>query len=164
MQAKEVAKIALSSTQFLTQTYLADLSDADLLVRPVPNANTIAWQLSHLIHSEKHLLAEMLPGVKFPDLPPSITSLGSDKTGKAAPTGGYLTKAEYLDWFTKVRAATIAAVEKLSDADLDKPNSGPMAQFAPNLAAMLILIGNHTLMHAGQFTVIRRALNKPVLF
>ena len=32
------------------------------------------------------------------------------------------------------------------------------------LGAMLILIGNHTLMHAGQFTVVRRALNKPVLF
>ena len=37
------------------------------------------------------------------------------------------TKAEYLDWFSKVRSATIAAVEKLSDGDLDKPTSGPMA-------------------------------------
>ena len=31
----------------------------------------------------------------------------------------------------------------------------------PNL---LVLTGNHTLMHAGQFSVVRRLLNKPVLF
>ena len=27
-----------------------------------------------------------------------------------------------------------------------------------------LLMANHTLMHAGQFTVVRRALNKPILF
>ena len=116
------------------------------------------------MNSEKHLLAEVLPGVKYPDLPASITSLGSDKTGKAAPTGGYLTKAEYLDWFGKVRGATLTATKQLADADLDQPSAGPMAKFAPNLGAMLILVANHTLMHAGQFTVVRRALNKPILF
>ena len=164
MLAKDLAKEALTSTQGLMHMYLSDLSDADLLVRPLPNANHIAWQLSHLIGSEKSLMETVLPGVKYPDLPPSITSLASDKTGKAAPTGGYLTKTEYLDWSTKVRSATVAAVENLPDSDLDKPSSGPMAQFAPNLGAMLILIANHTLMHAGQFTVVRRALNKPVMF
>jgi len=29
---------------------------------------------------------------------------------------------------------------------------------------LLILTANHTLMHGGQFTVTRRALNKPVVF
>ena len=37
------------------------------------------------------------------------------------PPGGYLKKAEYLELFNKVRGITIAAVERLSDADLDKP-------------------------------------------
>jgi hypothetical protein len=39
-----------------------------------------------------------------------------------------------------------------------------MAQFAPTLGALFILISNHVLMHTGQFTVVRRKLGKPVLF
>jgi hypothetical protein len=52
----------------------------------------------------------------------------------------------------------------MPDADLDKPTQGNMAQFAPTLGALLLLQSNHTLMHAGQFTVLRRKLGKPVLF
>ena len=62
-----------------------------------------------------------------------------------------------------VVAATLSAVAKLSDADLDKPTTNMMAKYAPKLADLLILIANHTLMHGGQFTVIRRALGKPVV-
>ena len=62
------------------------------------------------------------------------------------------------------RAATLAAVDNLSDADLDRASTGMMAKFAPTLADLLILVSNHTLMHAGQFTVVRRKLGKPVLF
>jgi uncharacterized damage-inducible protein DinB len=69
-----------------------------------------------------------------------------------------------MDAFNKMREASIAAVEKITDADLDRPTTNMMAKFAPTLGALLILVANHTLMHGGQFTVIRRALNKPVVF
>ena len=36
--------------------------------------------------------------------------------------------------------------------------------FTPTLGALIILIANHTMMHAGQFTVVRRKLGKPVIF
>ena len=39
-----------------------------------------------------------------------------------------------------------------------------MAQMAPTLGALLLLNANHVMMHAGQFTVVRRKLGKPVLF
>jgi hypothetical protein len=39
-----------------------------------------------------------------------------------------------------------------------------MAKFAPTVGAMLLLNANHVLMHAGQFSVVRRKLGKPVLF
>ena len=63
-----------------------------------------------------------------------------------------------------MRAATLAEVDKLADADLDRACTGRMAQFAPKLANLLLLVGNHTTMHSGQFSVIRRKLGKPVLF
>ena len=164
MKATDVVKLALSSTQDSLQMYLGDLADADLKVRPVASANNIAWQLAHLIVAEKMLLEGELPGVKYPEIPAAIASLGSERTGKVDPPEGYLPKTQYLDLLGKMRAATIAAVGNLADADLDKPNTGMMAKFAPTLGALLILIANHTLMHGGQFTVTRRALGKPVVF
>lgn len=164
MQAKDIAAIALRSTQETLKMYLGDLSDKDLTVRPVASANNIAWQLSHLTVAEKLLLEGELPGVKYPEVPAAIASLGNERSGKEDPPGGYLTKAQYLDAFEKMRAATLAAVATLSDADFDKPVKNMMAKFAPTLGALLILVANHTLMHGGQFTVTRRHLNKPVVF
>ena len=164
MLAKDVAKLALTTTHDTMQMYLGDLSDADLTVRPVPSANNIAWQLAHLIAAEKMLLEGILPGAKYPDIPAAILSLGNERTGKVDPPDGYLPKAQYLEWLNKLRAITIEAVDKLVDSDLDAANTGMMAKFAPTLAGLLILMANHTLMHAGQFTVVRRALNKPVVF
>jgi hypothetical protein len=164
MQGKDVVKLALASTQNLLSMYIADLSDQDLLTRPVPSANHIAWQLAHLIGSEKALLEKEIPGAVYPEMPANLKEQAGDKTGKGTPVGGFLKKGDYLEWFNKMRNATLANVDRLSDADLDRPTTGPMAAFAPNLGALFILLANHTLMHAGQFTVTRRALNKPVIF
>ncbi|MBV8230589.1 MAG: hypothetical protein JO329_11450, partial [Planctomycetaceae bacterium] len=46
----------------------------------------------------------------------------------------------------------------------DRPATGKVAAFAPTLGHVLLLASNHTLMHAGQFSVVRRLLGKPVLF
>ena len=164
MRAADVVKEALQSTHDSLQMYLGDLSDKDITTRPVPNANHIAWQLAHLVTAEKFLLDGELPGVKYPDIPPAIAELGTERTGKVDPKEGYLTKAQYLDCLSKMRTASIAAVEKLTDTDFDKPVKNMMAKFAPTLGKLLILTANHTLMHGGQFTVVRRALGKPVVF
>jgi hypothetical protein len=163
MQAKDALKIGLTSTQNLVSWFVGDLTDQELTVRPVPSSNNIAWQLGHLIEGEV-FLGSPLPGATYPELPASLKGQYDKKTASSAPAGGYLTKSQYLEWFNKVRAASIANVDKLSDADLDNPNNGSMAKFAPLIADLIVLLSNHTLMHAGQFTVVRRALNKPVLF
>ncbi len=162
MQAKDAIKTALVSTQNLVPMYFGDLSDADILVRPVPSANHIAWQMGHLIHAEVSLLKEQLHSAVYPELPGGYKeqhhakNAGSDK--------GFGSKADYLTTFNKVREATIANLAKLSDADLDKPTTGNMAPFAPTLGAFFILLANHTMMHAGQFTAVRRKLGKPIVF
>ena len=86
------------------------------------------------------------------------------ETSTLEPPKGFASKADYLSLFGKVRDATVANVDRLSESDLDKPTSGPMAPFAPTLGALILLVSNHTLMHAGQFTAVRRKLSKPVIF
>jgi hypothetical protein len=164
MNAKDAIRTTLQSTHGMLTSYVSDLSDADLLVRPVPNANHIAWQLGHLISAEVGLLGPHLPGVSAVQLPAGFKEQHNKATAAVDPPKGFLTKAEYLNLFNQAREATIAALNKISDADLDKPMSGSMAKFAPTLGAMMVLQSNHVLMHAGQFTVVRRKLGKPILF
>jgi hypothetical protein len=164
MNGKEAIKTALSSTQNLLGSYLSDLSDADLLVRPVPSANHIAWQLGHLIQSERQLLGPEVPGAAYPELPAGWSDQHAKTAAAMDPPKGFATKTEYLSQFTKMREETLAALSKLSDADLDKPVAGNMKQFAPTVGALILLQSNHTLMHVGQFTAVRRKLGKPVLF
>jgi hypothetical protein len=164
MKASQVIETALNGTQFLTTQYLSDLSDADLLVRPVPGANHIAWQLGHLISSEIGLVRSQLPNAAYPELPPGFAEQHGKETAGQEPPKGFFNKQQYVDLFNSVREATKATVSKLSDADLDRATTGNMAQFAPTLGSFLVLVCNHTLMHAGQYSVVRRRLGKPVLF
>ncbi len=164
MNAKDVIQTALASTKNIAEMYLSDLSDADLLVRPVPGANTIAWQLGHLIAAEVNLLRSQLPNAPAAELPAGFADAHNKEAAKSDSPKGFRGKAEYLELFNKVRSGTTAALGKLSDADLDRPTAGPMAPFAPRLGDFFILLANHTLMHAGQFTSVRRKLGKPVLF
>ena len=51
MNAKDAIRQTVEFGHMVTRYYVDDLSDADLLVRSVPNSNHIAWQLGHLIKS-----------------------------------------------------------------------------------------------------------------
>jgi hypothetical protein len=163
MTGKEAIRTALQSTQQLLGMYLGDMSDQDLLVRPVPHANHIGWQVGHLIASEQEMV-KILPDARFPELPAGFVEQHKPANATTEPPKGFATKAQYLDLFNKTRAATLAALDKMTDADLDRPTTGKMAQWAPTLGALLLLTANHTMMHAGQFTVVRRKLGKPVIF
>jgi hypothetical protein len=162
MRATDTVKAALKSTQETLEWFVSDLSDADLLVRPVPEANHIAWQLGHLIGAESFLIRTELPDAKYPELPAGFAEKHSKETAKL--DSGFSTKAEYVDLSKSMRAATLALLDNLSDADLDRASTGRFAKFAPRLADLFLLVSNHTLMHGGQFTVVRRKLGKPVLF
>ncbi|MFQ3651798.1 MAG: DinB family protein, partial [Gemmataceae bacterium] len=139
-----------------------DLSDTDLLVRPVPQANHIAWQVGHLILTECSL-ADFLPAAHYPSLPEGFAAQHNKEMAGKEPATGFLERAAYVSLFNQAREATLCGLAALSEADLDRPLNGPLAQLAPTLGALILLQSNHTLMHAGQFSVVRRKLGKPVL-
>lgn len=162
MNALELVKASLRSTHHLATWFVSDLSDADLLVRPASDANHIAWQLGHLISAESSLVKTYVPGAVKVELPAGFDEQHKGPTAKS--DSGFLKKADYVNLFGIVREATLATVDRLKEADLDKSVEGKMAKIAPNVGAMLNLVNNHTMMHAGQFSVVRRKLGKPVLF
>ncbi|MFO0927543.1 MAG: DinB family protein [Gemmataceae bacterium] len=164
MTGVDAVRASLQSTGHLVSWFLSDLSDADLLVRPADGANHIAWQMGHLIQSEAGIVREQLPDAVYPELPAGFAAQHGKDTQMTNPPPGFASKASYIELFDRVRQATVAALGRLSDADLDRPSIGRMAPFAPRLGDMFLLVANHSLMHAGQFSVVRRKLGRPVLF
>src|SRR4051794_39737090 len=107
----DAVRQSLLSTQHLVNWFIGDLSDADLLVRPAPGANHVAWQMGHLIQAERALVRAQLPDAKYPDLPAGWTEKHAMECNKKDDPAAFCGKQEYVDQFTKTRQATIAAVE-----------------------------------------------------
>jgi hypothetical protein len=147
------------SQEFLKMT-VADLSDADLMVRPVPNANHANWQLGHLICSEAGILGSC--GAKMPELPAGFKDLYTGRASAANEDASKFAKKEaLLALFDKVRAASIEWVKTVTPQQFEA--KGPF-DFVPTVAAAVGVGSVHVAMHLGQIQVLRRKLGKPILF
>lgn len=164
MNSIALLTMALQSSNKMLAWIVSDFSDADLLVRPVPEANHMAWQLGHLIGAERHIIMEQLPNASFPALPAGFEAAHSKETASSNDPSSFRTVAEYVELLGATRAATIAELQKLTDADLDRPTVGNLGGFFPNLGSIFGMMSDHIMMHLGQGTVVRRKLGKPVLF
>jgi hypothetical protein len=164
MNGIELLTASLQSSRKMLEWVLSDLSDSDLLVRPVPGANHFAWQLGHLISSERAMVLEQLPSAQMPELPAGFAEAHGKATSGSDEASNFLSCDAYIALLGSIREATVANVSKLSDADLSRPTVGNMASFCPTLGTLLGLLNDHIMMHLGQATVIRRKLGKPVLF
>jgi hypothetical protein len=160
--AKEIIRSQFQFADMLIQAYIDDLNDTDLFVRSVPGSNHIAWQMGHLINSAKHILEGI--GHETAPLPPGFAEAHAKETAAIDDPAKFSTKAEYLRLYGVMQKVALDALEKTPDAELDKPGPEPMREYAPTVAAVFMLLGNHPAMHAGQFVPIRRKLGKPALF
>ncbi|MDB5172681.1 MAG: hypothetical protein JWM97_561 [Phycisphaerales bacterium] len=163
MTTKEFLAEQLAPNLDMLKMTIADFSEADMLVRPTPAANHAAWQLGHLAVAERQLVNIYQPGA-VPEAPAAFAAKFTKETSKVNDPAAFPKKAELLDALTSARQATIAWVKGLSDADLAKPGPEKMKGFAPTIGHLIAMTPNHTMMHVGQFQVIRRVLGKPVIF
>lgn len=162
MTIRDIAKWNITMTHDVVKGYLSDLTDADLLRRAAPGMNHIAWQLGHLIASEQQMMAGI--GCSMPALPDGFVEAHTKETASSNDAKKFRTKAEYVELMGKMHAATLAAIDKLTDADMDKPTPDSMQSYAPRVAHLIVLIGSHEMMHSGQFVAVRRLLGKPAMF
>ena len=162
MDGKQMLKQTMDLGLFILQQYTNDLSDADLMQRPGPGCNHLAWQLGHLVSSEVSLQNLISPGSGL-ELPAGFAEAHTKETAGSDDPTKFYTKQQYLELYEKVRAASWKMIESLTDADLEKPGPERMRNVCPKVSNMLTLIGMHPMMHAGQFVPVRRRLGKPVL-
>jgi uncharacterized damage-inducible protein DinB len=161
MNAKDAIRQVIGHSDMLLNSYVNDLEDADLRIRPVEGMNSIAWQLGHLLSSERGMVEGVKPG-SCPALPDGFEENHNRDQAKSDDTSKYLSKNEYLALIQAQRAATKAVLDGLSESDLDTPGPERMRNFCPTVGSVMMLTGTHYLMHLGQFVAVRRKLNKPV--
>ncbi len=162
MKAQDILKASLKTTQMIFQSYVSDLTDTELLERPGPGCNSVAWQLGHLISSNTSILNMIAPGAA-PALPAGFDTQHSKAMAQSDDVSGFLTKEEYLVLFNQLDQAIVKTFDQLTEDDLDRPSPEPLRSKFPTIGSLAVLLASHAMMHAGQFVPIRRRLNKPVL-
>ena len=162
MNAKDVIRQVAEFSHLVVRYYVDDLSDGDLLVRAVPGANHIAWQLGHMVSGTQQMIVAL--GHPPPALPEGFAERYTKETAASDDPAQFAGKAECLALADRMKAATLAAIDATPEAALDQPAPEEMREYAPTVAAGLLILGSHWLMHAGQFVPIRRKLGKPALF
>ena len=160
MDSRAAIKVSIETADFVAMGYIADLTDQNLMLRPHPGCNHINWQLGHLIAAEHNLINQVSPGA-MPALPTGFADKYTKETAASDDPAKFATKEELLRVAKEQRAATLVALSKVSDADLDRPTG---LDYAPTVGAMFALQGSHWLMHCGQWVIVRRSLGKPALF
>ena len=96
MHAKDVIRQTLNLNESIVTRYLGDLDDADLLIRPVEGMNHIAWQLGHLISSERGMVEAIRPGT-CPPLPEGFEANYDREDTTSDDPARFLSKDAYLD-------------------------------------------------------------------
>ena len=163
MNAKDLILENLNMSEGIAGGYLDGLSDADLLVRPVPGMNHIAWQLGHLLVSETGMLDGVKPGssVTLPD--GFAEAHGRDEASLSSnDPSRFASKETYVSLRKAQREAARKVLAGMTDAELEAPAPERLRRMCPTAGSVLMLIGGHEMMHAGQFVAVRRLLGKPV--
>ncbi len=160
MDSREAIKITIDTADFVAMGYVADLTDENLMLRPHPGCNHINWQIGHLVAAEHELIEKVAPGA-MPALPAGFAAKYAKEAATSDDPAQFVKKDELLRIAKEQRAATLATLSKVSDADLDRPTG---LDYAPTVAAIFALQGSHWLMHCGQWVIVRRSLGKPALF
>jgi hypothetical protein len=160
MHSKDAIRQSLNASDMIADAYLKDLGDADLLVRPVEGMNHMAWQLGHLIGSERNMVEMVKPG-SCPPLPEGFDEGHGRQSFTEDDPAKFYGAARYHELRKAQRAATLKVLDEIDESELDRTDP-KFPQFAPTCGALLNMAGHHVLMHVGQWVAVRKKLGKPV--
>lgn len=165
MTSKDVLLHTLRLSRDLIAATVSDLSATDLLFRPPSGGNCAGFILGHLVWVERQALTRSGAA----DLPPMDPQEFDAFAQGQTPPGDVETYGDPMQFaarFAELRALTMKHVRGLAVETLVSPASpqrqAPFPMFG-TVGEMFNFIGMHTMLHAGQITMIRRALGRPPL-
>ncbi len=157
MDTKTAIRNTLATGDMICMAYLNDLSDAELMQRPHPKCNHINFQVGHLISSEHEMMSKL---GTMPALPAGFAEKYTKENADSNDPARFASKAELMATYKAQRDATLAILDQLP---ISAYADATGVHYAPTKGDMLLLQGCHWLMHAGQWVVVRRQNDKPVV-
>lgn len=163
MNAIEFIKLSLETSTGWAMGLINDMKDAPLTQPTSNGGNHPLWVLGHIVRAESDLLDGFILGKpnRFSELE-GVFSMGTTPSTDASQ---YPSMDELLGKFEEIRSATLAHLETLTDADLDKPSHAPQefgASFG-TVGACFAAMSTHISFHAGQVADARRAAGRAPL-
>lgn len=139
---------------------VADMDDRQLLHRPAGGrGNNALWNLGHVFGGEARMAAWGGASVSVPPLAcGEAFARGSEPSDDPACNP---TRQVLLDYAAAVRDQTLAALDEMTDAELDQPPVGNAPPLFATRGFCWQVVATHEMMHAGQITVIRKELSLP---
>ena len=139
-----------------TMSFLEDIPEDKVCFQVCPGANHALWVLGHLTTADDYFLSsiggkEWRCDEKFK----ALFGMGSRPTGSPSD---YPRMDEVKELLHDRREALVAWFRSMSEEQLAQPWSGDVAGFAANHCALMSSIAWHEGLHAGQLTVVRKAL------
>jgi hypothetical protein len=130
MNTIDFIKTSLASSQGWALGLILDMKDAPLTQPTSNGGNHPLWVLGHIVRAESDLLDAFILGKpnRFPEL--EAFSMGTTPSTDASK---YPSLDELMGKLEEIPAATLAHLDSLSEADLDKSTHAP-EEFEPAFA------------------------------
>ena len=163
MTTIDFIKLSLENSKGWSMGLIDDMKDAPLAQPTANGGNHPLWILGHIVLGESNLLDGFILGkeTRFPEL----VDLFEMGTTPHADASVYPTMDELFGKFEEIRTATLAHLDTLTDADLDKKSHAP-EQFGATfgtVGACFAAMSGHMSFHAGQVADARRAAGRKPL-
>jgi len=162
MKTSEAIKNNYQTAQMVCGAYLSDLTDAEAMQRPHAGCNHINWQVGHVIASENKMGNAVVAGA-LPALPEGFGEKYAKETAANDNVADFVPFSELLAIAKSQGEAVVGMIDSMADDQFDKPGPEEMQAYAPNLGALCNMMGNHWMMHAGQWVIVRRELGRDIL-
>jgi uncharacterized damage-inducible protein DinB len=150
----------LGRVRQMTERLLADFQSPEQWVHQVhPNCNHALWFAGHMATTDNFLLSLVAPErAKLPDGFQAKFGVGSQPTNDPA---AYPPSESVLATMRERRSALLNTLEEFSDEELSRKTPAGAPEFLPDFGSVFELAVWHEGLHAGQLTVVRRALGYP---
>ena len=163
MNAIDFVRTSLQMSQEWILGMAQDMQSAPLTFPTPQGGNHPLWCLGHLAFAEGNLVHRNIKGVENPLA--HWEKLFDQGTTPVADPSVYPSMEEVLAKFHEMRADTLALLDTLTDADLDKPSHVPeeMRAFFGTVGQCLAAVAIHFGFHGGQIADAHRAAGRAPL-
>ncbi|MEZ6318538.1 MAG: DinB family protein [Phycisphaerales bacterium] len=152
----------LAMSRGFLKMLLEGLTAEQMMTRPCAKGNHGMWIMGHIAWTDDSFLQGL--GGQASGIPASWNGLFGMKSEPSDDASAYPSRDELMGAMEDRRAALVAWLSGLNEAELIKPIEGDMAQFARTLAQVPSSLAFHEGMHAGQLSMARRAAGLAPMF